>query len=103
MFRNDSNSNKRFNFSDISSDFTASVNTNLALFNGVKHTAKSADTTTGNYSQRINIGGRTSGSKSYNMAGNIHAVRIYNRLLTEDEMLRNQQIDNERFNLGLMI
>lgn len=103
MFRNDSNNNKRYNFSDISSTFTASANINLSLFNGVKHTAKTSDTTTGNYGKKITIGGRTDGNKTYNMAGNIHAVRIYNRLLTEEEMLSNQRVDNQRFNLGLTL
>lgn len=33
----------------------------------------------------------------------IYSIRFYNRLLTTDEMLHNQRIDNERFNLGLTI
>ena len=35
--------------------------------------------------------------------GIIHCIRVYDRNLTADEMLFNQQIDNERFNLGLTI
>ena len=31
----------------------------------------------------------------------IYAIRIYNRLLTLDEMKHNQMVDNKRFNLGL--
>lgn len=46
------------------------------------------------------IGGRYSDS-IYGFIGTIHSVRIYNRYLTTEEMLYNQQIDNERFNLGL--
>lgn len=46
------------------------------------------------------IGGRYSDS-TYGFIGTIHSVRIYNRYLTTDEMMYNQQIDNERFNLGL--
>ena len=35
--------------------------------------------------------------------GTVHAIRIYNRALTLAEMLANQKIDNERFDLGLTI
>lgn len=44
------------------------------------------------------IGKRSSGSP---FNGKIHSIRIYNRLLSEAEMLHNQQVDNTRFNLGL--
>lgn len=37
----------------------------------------------------------------YPFKGIIHCIRVYNRNLTADEMLFNQQIDNVRFNLGL--
>jgi hypothetical protein len=33
--------------------------------------------------------------------GKLYCIRIYGRRLTGDEMLHNQQVDNERFNLGL--
>lgn len=35
--------------------------------------------------------------------GKIHAIRIYNRQLTEEEVLANQVVDNTRFNLGLTV
>lgn len=35
--------------------------------------------------------------------GKIYSIRIYNRQLTEEEVLHNQAIDNTRFNLGLTI
>lgn len=37
------------------------------------------------------------------LSGKLYAIRFYNRLLTEDEILHNQRIDNERFELGLTI
>ena len=40
---------------------------------------------------------------SHNFYGVIHSIRIYNRVLTYDEIIHNQQVDNERFNLGLTI
>lgn len=33
----------------------------------------------------------------------IYSIRVYNRALEEDEMLHNQRVDNERFNMGLDI
>lgn len=33
----------------------------------------------------------------------IYSIRFYNRLLTTDEMIHNQRVDNERFQLGLTI
>ena len=35
--------------------------------------------------------------------GKIHAIRIHDRILTEEEILQNQRLDNERFGLGLDI
>ena len=35
--------------------------------------------------------------------GKLHSVRVYNRQLTEEEILYNQAVDNTRFNLGLTI
>ena len=43
---------------------------------------------------------RNTGSTLY-FKGDLYAIRIYNRLLTKEEMLAHQRMDNERFNLGL--
>ena len=48
-----------------------------------------SDTDTNTY-----VGGGPSNSK-----GKIYSIRIYNRNLTQDEMLKNQMIDIERFNI----
>lgn len=45
----------------------------------------------------MKLGGLT--SCSYDM--NIFSIRLYNRELTYEEILQNQQYDNERFELGL--
>ena len=42
-------------------------------------------------------------SLGYNIQGKIYSIRIYNKMLTTDEMLSNQRVDNQRFNLGLTI
>lgn len=41
--------------------------------------------------------------QDYGFLGDLFAIRIYNRHLTTEEMLHNQKVDNERFNLGLQI
>ena len=46
------------------------------------------------------IGKRSSGNP---FSGKIHCIRIYDRHLSTDEMLYNQRVDNERFNLGLSV
>lgn len=54
----------------------------------------------------IRIGSQYStitGSAGYGCKAIIHDIRIYNRLLTEEEMRYNQRIDNERYNLGLTL
>lgn len=51
--------------------------------------------------KRISVGCWNPGY--YQLVGTLHSIRIYNRQLTEAEMLSNQRIDNERFNLGLSI
>lgn len=38
---------------------------------------------------------------SFFFYGVIKCIRIYNRKITQAEMIHNQQVDNERFNLGL--
>lgn len=43
----------------------------------------------------VSIGARTTGSEK--MKGKIYAIRIYNRLLTEQEILANQAIDLQRW------
>lgn len=48
------------------------------------------------------IGGRNYGGQYY-YKGKIMCIRAYDRLLTTDEMIHNQQVDNTRFNLGLTI
>lgn len=50
------------------------------------------------------VGGRLASRGQGNpFQGTIYAVRLYNRHLTEAEMLHNQRLDNKRFRLGLDI
>lgn len=43
------------------------------------------------------------GNTSNLFAGTIHAIRIYNRKLSREEMLHNQALDNIRYSMGLTI
>lgn len=82
---------------------TVSVNTNRCMHNGSVIGTSKANNSWGSGASTCPIGGRTSGSNKYYSNIRIYAIRKYNRLLTEAEMLQNQQTDNARFNLGLNI
>lgn len=71
---------------------------------------------TGNYYNGVSVGSPGNGrvytgnavfylgmtaSGSYPFKGKIHAIRLHNRLLTTEEILQNQQLDNIRFKLGI--
>ena len=43
--------------------------------------------------------GADSATGNYSFQGKIYAIRVYNRLLTTDEMIHNQQMDIARFRL----
>ena len=94
------------------------VYTNQALTVGDKYTI-SINTArlvrNGNaFSPAVQSGGYVDGSVSnivvgaksesqHLFIGDIYSIRVYNRQLSQAEMLENQQIDNERFNLALSI
>lgn len=49
---------------------------------------------------RLRVGATNSSSAAYPYAGKIHAIRIYNRLLTAEEIANNYAVDVARFSLG---
>ena len=75
-----------------------SANKNLAIADGVNCTL-GGNVSFRPYQTSTNISRRIAGDNQF--VGTIHAIRIYNRHLTAQEMLSNQQIDNTRFGLGL--
>lgn len=84
---------------------TISANLDQAYINKVKCTTTGA---VGGYSTIGNavIGGRWWLGSFYSTGrfiGDLYCLRVYNRRLTEEEMLHNQQVDNIRFNLGLTL
>lgn len=81
--------------------YTASYQYNNVIVNAEKHgiTSKS------NFCRPVGgntmaIGSRV-GYPSGRYVGYIYSIRGYSRLLTDEERLYNQQIDNKRFGLGL--
>lgn len=46
---------------------------------------------------------KQSNTRAGRLNGKIYSLRVYNRKLTKAEMLANQKVDNERFNLGLTL
>ena len=79
---------------------TASVKQGLAITNGISATMSGSNMWGGGNTVYNYIGRRQSGTT---YTGKIHAIRVYNRQLSESEMLHNQKLDNKRFNLGLTI
>ncbi len=76
-----------------------SLNLDKGLYDG-SEVQKSTSTYWGS-SDYSYIGRRNRTGNPYN--GYIYSIRIYDRRLSAAEMLHNQQVDNERFNLGLDI
>lgn len=88
---------ERFGFRTDSSFRVSSSIAGAALYNG---TVATKDINDAFYGTRNNF---VLGQIKDSSSGQLLAVRCYNRQLTYEEMLFNQKIDNERFNLGLSI
>lgn len=86
---------------------TASMNEDRAFFNGEALTATTGRTWMSNISNPCIIiggsGGTSNPASGGHFDGLIHSIRIYNRKLSEAEILQNQKVDNTRFSLGLDI
>ena len=80
---------------------TCSLHGSFGMLNGTKLTTRNTNYYNTNNTTYATLGSR--GSNGYPMTGDIHSLRIYNRQLTEAEMLFNQKVDNERFELGLTL
>lgn len=79
-----------------------SVSNELIIANGLRRGYGSNDTWGRNTTDYTGIGYRPH-KGDYHFVGTMYSVRIYNRHLTEEEMIHNQKVDNQRFNLGLTI
>lgn len=78
---------------------TVSVNSDVAASNKVQGYKTGSSTWGANTSGNTYLGRRSTGARCF--SGDIYSLRIYNRKLSLAEMLQNQSVDNERFNLGL--
>lgn len=86
---------------DLRTSTALSCHADFLMLNGNIHTYTGTDHWGVGYNGKFIIGGRN--NVSYRNTSKIYSIRIYNRKLTEEEMLHNQRIDNKRFNLGLNI
>lgn len=75
-----------------------SLNTNLGYENTVKSIANGAEYWLGG-DTNMYIGARIPTAQFF--TGNIYQIRIYNRLLTKDEMLHNQHIDINKYGIKI--
>ena len=82
---------------------TYSISTARAYQNGVSKGFTSDNSYQTRNAAASIIGGCGRGASTYYdcLGGKIHSLRIYNRHLSEEEVLHNQSIDNTRFHLGL--
>lgn len=53
--------------------------------------------------KQIRIGVETFSGNNYPFTGKIHAIRVYNKQLTSQELAKNLSYDNARFSLGLTL
>jgi len=83
---------------------TVSLNDNIGVQNGVtisRSTRSDWWAAVDNFLIGLNMYGN--GAKRMYYTGKIYSIRFYDRRLTAEEILHNQQVDNARFNLGLSI
>lgn len=85
--------------------YTHSLSNSYNYFNGVSmgNGATVKWQNTSQYPSVIGCYWYNSSYKQYYASGILYQIRIYNRILTEAEILHNQQVDNERYNIGLTI
>ena len=86
---------------DLRTPTIVSCHYDFLMLNGDIHTYQRTDYWVQYFNDKFIIGGRE--NVDYRNTSKIYSIRIYNRKLTEEEMLHNQRIDNVRFNLGLNI
>lgn len=93
-----------YNLNSVVGNNTISLNENIGVQNGVTITRGTRSDwwiSVDNFLIGLNMRG-TEAKRLYYI-GKIYSIRFYDRRLTADEILHNQQVDNIRFNLGLNI
>lgn len=102
VFRHASATDSKWNPSNMQDVFTCSMNISRCVYNGIAQSTLSGQSW-GSTLDFNCIGGRAVYENRRYANVRIYSIRKYNRLLTEAEMVRNQIVDNARFNLGLNI
>ena len=93
-----------YNLNSVVGNNTISLNENIGVQNGVTITRGIKSdwwAAVDNFLIGLNMYGE--GTRRLYYIGKIYSIRFYDRRLTAEEILHNQQIDNIRFNLGLNI
>lgn len=82
---------------------TTSLKSNQPIMANRQYYSETSSTSMGASSNKSSsrIGGRVDGSNIVTFKGDIHAIRVYNRLLTEDEISHNQNIDIQKYNIPI--
>lgn len=82
---------------------TTSLKSNQPIMANQEYYSETSTTSMTTASNKTNarVGGRVDGSSIVTFKGDIHAIRVYNRLLTEDEILYNQNIDIQKYNIPI--
>ena len=91
----------QYNYTMPTAAATVSLNNVRGIVNGNNVTARTTNNWDANPTH-MSIGGKLVANYWY-VKMVVHSIRIYNRQLSQEEMLYNQRIDNKRFNLGLNI
>lgn len=82
---------------------TTSLKSNQPIMANMQYYSDTSTTSMATASNKTlsRIGGRVDGSNIVTFKGDIHAIRVYNRLLTEEEILHNQNIDIQKYNIPI--
>jgi hypothetical protein len=99
------NTNARSYYGRVSTLAKASISVNSAR--GYENGIAINETTSKSYVSGVNSSynyiGRRQSTTTGMFKGKIYSIRIYNRQLTETEVMQNLSVDNLRFNLGLTL
>ena len=71
-----------------------------AYFNGAVRNDVYVDNQWGTGDGKVAVGNRSSGDSSYRWFGEVYAIRLYDKVLTDEEIAANRAIDQERFMLA---
>lgn len=96
-------SNNQYNLTKPSGNSIVSITNDNIVINGQIVSASKVSNSWG-ITSYVGIGAKyiSDTNMPYARAGKVFSIRIYNRKLTSEEMQHNQQIDNQRFNLGIL-